>query len=363
MPKRRVRHAFQHHPSQQFKNNDQKLIMKSTKLLTIIPLLATLVLPCLSQPKPEMRMADKVRIREAVNISKLYGEKIWTGVNGAPFAIDLVTDSLEFLINHPSPSEDFTTLGYDSALASQVYYRKAVFNKHFLATFPAVGGVNTIVMGTPENTGKNSSEWIITLLHEHFHQYVNASPGYYAAVNELDLAGGDRTGMWMLNYPFPYADTAIGLQYKNYTTALSKALSAINSDSFDVSFKAYATERNRFRQLLKPADYRYFSFQIWQEGLARYTEYKFLELLDDYEPSKEVRTLPDFLPFKTLRQLLYKNELRCITQWSLVQHQRECFYALGFGEGLLLDRLDSNWRSKYLTDKFYIERYSASFTR
>jgi hypothetical protein len=313
--------------------------------------------------RPKIRIEDRVRIREAANISRLYGEKIWTGMNGAPFAIILVADSVEFLINHPTPSEDFTSLGYDSVLGSQVYYRKAVFDKHFLATFPAVNGLNTIVMGTPENTGRSTSEWIVTLLHEHFHQYVNSSPDYYAAVNQLDLSGGDKTGMWMLNYPFPYADSIIGLQSKNYAQALSQTLSAVGADSFEVRFKVYAAERKRLQQYLKPADYRYFSFQIWQEGLARYTEYKFLELLDDYEPSKEVSQLPDYVSFKRYHQALYKNMVRRITQWYLHDHERDCFYALGFGEGLVLDRLDAAWRNKYLTDKFYVERYSKAFNR
>lgn len=337
--------------------------MNSLKLLAALHLFGALVLPSQAQPKPEMRIGDKVRIREAIGISKLYGEKIWAGINTVPFAIILVTDSLEYLVNHPSPSEDFTLLGNDPVLSSQVYYRKAVFNKHFLATFPAVNGLNTIVVGTPENTGTNSSEWIITLLHEHFHQYVNSSPGYYTAVNQLDLSGGDQSGMWMLNYPFPYADSVIVLQYKNYTQALSRTLSVIATDSFELHFKVYVAERKRFQQLLKPAEYRYFSFQIWQEGLARYTEYKILELLGGYEPSKEVANLPDYVSFGRYREKFYEDQVNRITQWDLSDRRRECFYALGLGEGLILDRLDSKWRKKYLTDKFYIEHYSSEFNR
>jgi hypothetical protein len=331
--------------------------MTSMKLLAGLFFLSTLFIPCRSQSNPEMRMEDRIRIREATNISKLYGDKIWGGMNEAPFAIILVTDSIEFLINHPSPSKDFTLLGNDSILCSQVYFRKAVFNKYFLATFPAVDGLNTIVVGTPENTGRSSSEWIVTLLHEHFHQYVYSNPGYYEAVNQLNLSGGDKSGMWMLNYPFPYTDSIIAVQYKNYAQALSRSLSAISTDSFEVQCKAYISERERLQQLLKPSDYRYFSFQIWQEGIARYTEYKFLELLDDYQPSKEVLALPDFVSFKLYHRALYKNQLNRITQWQLSEHQRDCFYALGFGEGLILDKLDSMWRNKYLSDKFYIEHY------
>jgi len=331
--------------------------MTSMKLIVGLFILSTLVIPCHSQQNPQMRMEDRIRIREATNISKLYGDKIWVGMREAPFAIILVTDSIEFLVNHPSPSKDFILLGNDSILCSQVYFRKAVFNKYFLSTFPAVNGLNTIVVGTPENTGLSSSEWIVTLLHEHFHQYVNSSPGYYEAVNQLDLSGGDKSGMWMLNYPFPYTDSAIAAQYKNYTQALSRSLLAISTDSFEVQFKVYVLERERLQLLLKPSDYRYFSFQIWQEGIARYTEYKFLELLDDYTPSKEASALSDFVSLKLFHRALYKNQLRRITQWQLSEHQRDCFYALGFGEGLILDRINSMWRNKYLSDKFYIEHY------
>ncbi len=332
--------------------------------MTKIPLIFVLVILSLSHSyaqQPDMRMEDKVRIREAMNISKLYAGKFWRGINDAPFPIILVTDSVEFLLNHPSPSADFTLLGDDPVLGTNMYYRRATFNKHFLSTFPAVKGLNTIVVGTPENTGTNSTSWITTILHEHFHQYVYTSPGYYEAVNLLNLSGGDQSGMWMLNYPFPYGDSAVVRQYGVYTRALTQTLSTIGADSFGSQFRVYLAERKRFQQLLKPADYRYFSFQVWQEGIARYTEYKFLELLGEYAPSKEVASLPDYIPFGKYREQFYQNQTTRITQWDLNEHRRDCFYAVGLGEGLILDRLDPTWREKYLSEKFYIEHYSRAF--
>jgi hypothetical protein len=314
-----------------------------------------------AQSPPQIRMDDKIRIREAMKISGLYGDKIWSGFSRAPFCLILVTDSVEFLINHPAPSADFTFLGEDSFLSSKVYYRRTVFNKHFLATFPAVNRVNTIVVGTPENTGKHSTAWIITLLHEHFHQYVNSSPGYYADVDKLDLSGGDKTGMWMLNYPFPYHDSTIVNQYNKYVAALARTLVTIGTDSFKANFNKYCTERSQFQQIVPPADYRYFSFQIWQEGLARYTEYKFLELLDTYRPSAEVLNLVDFVPFGKYRDELYREQYNSLITCNLTTGQRSCFYAVGFAEGLILDQLNSSWRENYLTQKFYIEKYAPGF--
>src|SRR5215204_396193 len=217
----------------------------------------------------QMQKEDKIRIKVAINISNRFGEAIWPGINDVPFVILFVTDSVEFLINHPYPSADFKISEEDSSFKTKIFYRKRQYSKTFLATFPAVNGINCIVAGTPENTGKNSTDWIITLLHEHFHQYQYTQKDYYTSVAALDLAGGDETGMWQLNYPFPYDSPPISHQYTKYTSALSKVLSGIDTKNFKKLFNEFIAERKKLMQSLKPADYRYLSFQLWQEGIAR----------------------------------------------------------------------------------------------
>lgn len=228
---------------------------------------------------PRMRHEDKIRIREAIEISNEYGDKIWKGINEVPFVVLLISDSIEFLINHPYPSGDFLLSENDAILNTDILYRPRQYPEWFLATFPAVNGVNCIVVGTPEKTNKSSTDWTITLLHEHFHQYQFSHPDYYSTVDQLGLSGGDDTGMWQLNYAFPYDSFEIGNQYEKYVSALSKALSKVERTSFKKHFKKYLAERTKFKSLLPPDDYRYFSFQVWQEGIARYTEYKFLRQL------------------------------------------------------------------------------------
>ena len=305
-----------------------------------------------------IRLEDKKRINEAIKISNLYGNQIWKGFNATPFSIILIYDDNEYLINHPNPSSDFKLLGFDNELNSNVYFRKRVFNKHFLATFPAVNGVNCIVVGTPENTNLNSSQWIITLLHEHFHQYVNDSPNYFNEVEALNLSKGDTSGMWMLNYPFPYQDQNVIASYKTYTQALQE-LSEMNiSDtSFKSAYKTFLKARNQLKSQLPNEDYAYFSFQLWQEGIARYTEYKFLELLTNYEPSKDIIKLDDYIPFKTLKSSFLQKELENISALKLQEHKRVCFYAIGLAEGLILDKVNPEWRDLYLSKKFYLENY------
>lgn len=325
-------------------------------LLSIIAM--ALSLSVYGQSRSELRVEDKIRIREAMNISEKYGDNIWTGYSEIPFVMILVTDSIEFLINHPNPTNDFLILEHDKILNTNVYYRTRQFNKGLLATFPAVNGVNCIVAGTPENTNKSSTDWTITLLHEHFHHYQYSHPGYYESVDRLGLSGGDKTGMWMLNYAFPYDSTIVNEQYKRFADALSEARAGIGSERFDEKFNKYKAERSKFQQMLSSPDYTYFSFQIWQEGIARYTEYKFLELLEGYIPSEDFSLLPGYVSFNKFKHDFYDSQTDQIINLSLKKDMRNCFYAIGFAEGLLLDKLNPDWRKNYLSDKFFIERYS-----
>ena len=325
--------------------------------------MAVMILGLLStaqpQETPKMRHEDKLRIKEAIAISNQFGNGIWPGINEVPFVVLFVTDSIEFLINHPNPSADFKISEEDDLLKTKIFFRNRQYPKTFLATFPAVNGINCVVVGTPENTGKSSTDWIITLLHEHFHQFQYTQKDHYASVASLDLANGDETGMWQLNYPLPYDSLPISTQYSKYTRALSNAVSGINQNDFRKLLAQYTDERKKLIGLFKPSDYKYFSFQLWQEGIARYTEYKFLEVLDDYTPSVEVAALPDFVPFNKFREQFLTRHLASVTALKFETEKRVCFYDLGLAEGMLLDKLNPLWRSQYFSTRFFLEKYAA----
>ncbi len=306
----------------------------------------------------QVRVSDKACIAEAVNISNTFGEQLWKGFNKVPFSLLLVTEDYEYLMFHDNPTDDFKLLENDKVLKTKIYYRDRKFSKNLLATFQAVNGANCIVVGTPENTGKSTSEWIITLVHEHFHQYSYGSKNYHKEVAGLDLANGDKTGMWMLNYAFPYDDETVIDAYNNYTNSVKGLVAKMsNGSDYKKELKAYKKNRKSFKNILDSNDYKYFSFQLWQEGVARYTEYKFLELLDDYTPSEAVKNMNDFMPFSKLKTTLKERALNNLTALHLNESKRVCFYAVGMAEGLVLDKLNPNWRQHYLTNKFFLENY------
>ena len=314
----------------------------------------------LAQEKPAIPAADRTRLAEAFRIGERLGNRVWSSWDKAPFAVLLVTPKYEFLIRHPRPSADFTLLETDPVLTSKVYFRKRRQPIHFLATFPAVGGVSTIVIGQAENTEKKTSTpWVVTVLHEHFHQLQTSQPSYYSEVESLNLSGGDQTGMWMLNYAFPYQNDRVRAQFSRLSKLLAEALKAKTKRAFSAKLAIYLEARKTFQSLLSPDEYKYFSFQLWQEGIARYTEFRIADLAaKEYKPTREFRLLKDYVPFKQVASsILNQQILGKLPTLQLEKSERLVFYPLGAAEGLLLDRGNRNWQSRYFTEKFYVDKY------
>lgn len=306
----------------------------------------------------DFRREDKIRIKEALRIFEELGDSVWKNRDSTPFAILLVTNDNEYLMNHSDPTEDFKPLGFDSAVGSEIYTRPRQVSSNFLATFPAVNGVSTIVVGIPENTNRSSLEWIITILHEHFHQMQSTHPDYYAGVEALDLAGEDKSGMWMLNYDFPYKDSAVSSQYKILVQSAKKTFLSIDSPDFEYNMKNHLSEREKFKALLNKKDYDYFSFQIWQEGMARYTEFDFAEILRlYYNPSDELTQLNDYVSLDSFYTSKLNKLLMKADSQELNDGERNCFYTLGALEGLILDKVNPDWKDDYFKEMFYVESY------
>ena len=301
-----------------------------------------------------MRRLDRVRLAEAFRLSEKLGDALWPGWTKAPFAVLLVTRDKEFLVRHPRPTKDFTSLGYDARLKSDVYFRDRKFQTDFLATFPAVGGVSTIVVGQAENTAsKTSTPWVITLMHEHFHQLQDSQPNFFKETEGLNLSRGDQTGMWMLNFPFPYEKPEVSEQFSVLARSLVEAMNEKTENVFSSKLTTYLEAREALKKMLGADDYKYMSFQLWKEGMARYTEYRVAYWAGSkYQPSREFRDLKDFTTFAAAAEQVREGIVRELSTLKLPEYKRVAFYPLGAGEGLLLDRADPKWRSRYFAEKF-----------
>jgi hypothetical protein len=325
------------------------LIIVSLFILTINSALAA----------PSIPEIDRIRIAEVFRVGEKLQDQIWPDWHTAPFAMLFVTDDYEFLIRHPKPSDEFQSIGYDKLLKSEVFWRPRKFQKSFLATFPAFDRTPVIVVGKAENTDdKTSTRWLFVVLHEHFHQLQYSRPTYFDEVGALNLAHGDTSGMWQINFPFPYKDKSVADNFRRLTDLLMSASAAKNETERKTAFAKYLDARKAFAASLTADDYKYASFQLWQEGIARYTQYKMAELAGrQLKPSKAFRSLKDFTPFdKEATRLLavIGDEMK---QLDLAKWERVVFYPFGASEGLLLDKVNPNWRQKYFSEKFALEKF------
>jgi hypothetical protein len=297
---------------------------------------------------------DRIRLAEARRLIAAVQDSVWPGWSSAPSALLLVTPDREFLLWHARPSADFERIGRDSLLGSDVYVRPRRFSPTLLATFPAVGGVPTIVIGTAERTGRRSTQWVLTIAHEHFHQWQNSHPDYYARVAALDLAGGDSTGMWMLNYPFPYATAAVSGAFDAVAGTLRAALRDSAATNTRGHAAAIADARQRLRTALAAPDQRYLDFQLWQEGIARYTEYAVARFAAArFRPSAAFAALPDAEAFGIAADRLWREIVE--TESVSLGNQRVAFYPVGAALGLWLDRTDPAWRRRYFERMLSLE--------
>jgi hypothetical protein len=296
------------------------------------------------------RAQDFSLVRCSRDVFAAAGEHVWPGWSDAPFSLLLIDGETEYLVTPPAGITGFTP----SAADPNILTRKRITNPNLLATYPAVGAEPTIVVGTPRVTGKSDAAWVITLLHEHFHQLQYSRPGYYAASNKLGLARGDETGMWMLNYPFPYADANVQQRMTRFTAALANALAARGSASFAPALRDVKLRWRELRESLDADDYAYLMFQVYQEGVGRYVELRVAE-----ELAKSGTACMSREAAKEVAAQLRADIDSGLANPRLGERQRVAFYAIGAAVALLLDEVSPNWKRDYIARPFAIESYFA----
>ena len=301
------------------------------------------------------QLADMVRIAEAQRLAEQIQGKVWPNWEKAPFAVLFVAPDSEWLIGYPRTPSGFAEVGYSVLLRSKILSRPRQFDPKLLATFPAFGLPPVVVVGRADSTGKTSTEWVVTVLHEHFHQLQMSDTNYISAVDKLGLSGDDKTGMWMLNYPFPYQTPQIATAYAATSRRLAELLKGSTAEARQAFWRSYADFLASFTE----KDRRYFSFQVWQEGISRYVELRVAELAaTDYQPSVEFLALPGVEPFSEVAARMRAAIMKELLNPDLPKRKRVSFYAFGAGLGLLLDLDGQDWKQRYLSEKFFVERYA-----
>lgn len=308
-----------------------------------------------SPPPASIESRDAVRLAEAFSLMSEVQDDVWPGWSRAPVDLLLVEGEREYLLRSQAQPPRFAPAPDVAGLPGGVRVRGRSFPPAFLATFPAFGATPTIVVGTPEATGKRSTAWVLTLLHEHFHQLQYSDPAYIAETKALGLSGGDETGMWMLEYPFPYAaQSAAFAALARRLADLVDAPSAPGPEARAAFWADYAA----FCAALEPRDYRYLSLQLWQEGIARYVELRAAEAAArGHRVPAAFSKLHDYEPYAAAAASLRAGIVGGLRKETMAAEKRIVFYAFGAGLGLLLDQEGVPWKDRYLREKFYLEKY------
>ena len=299
------------------------------------------------QTLPALPANDEVRVQEFYRLAGQIQNRIWPEWSNTPAPIILVTKDAEYIFHHPSPPKEFV------AVEGGQHARPRQFPVGLLATFPAFGPPSVIVVGEPANTqSKTSTPWLFTLMHEHFHQLQDAQPGALDLDEKLGLNHGDKTGMWMLDFPFPYKEPSVIASF----TALRDQLLAVVQESDATEFKkkarAYAQARKKFFAQLKEDDGKYLEFQLWKEGIARYIEVHSAEAGAQYEPTSAYKALPDYQAFSEYAKQARNKTLAECKDADLAKWQRTVVYSFGATEGFLLDRISPQWTKEYFKQPF-----------
>lgn len=303
-------------------------------------------------PTEKMSANDTIRVREFYRLADKIQDQIWPGWGGVPAPVLLITPANEFLTHHPNPPKEFLDAG-DGFLV-----RPRQFPVQLEATFPAFDQLSVIVVGAPETTASRASTtWLFTLMHEHFHQLQDEQPGYYTKVNELGLSRGDKTGMWMLNFPFPYEKPEAVQGFAALRDLLLATLAESDEAKFKDLARKYSTARRTYFAQFSEDERKYFEFELWKEGIARYTQVKCAEAAASYMPSNEFAARPDFESFASQAAKARPATLSELKQINLAEAKRTVVYSFGAAEGFLLDRMRPDWHKDYFQHPFSTSVY------
>ena len=316
--------------------------------LAIVVLGLALALP--SAAAPGLTDADRVLLAETFRLAGELGEEIWPGWGVAPWEVLLVGEEHEYLVNSPRRPEGFTALEPDGLLEGRVLVRERTVPPNLRATYPLLGGPPVVVVGRPGATELDPTAWVAMVLHEHFHQLQMSDNEYYADVEALGLAGDDDTGSWMLDFPFPYDDPEVRRRFRGFCDTIRAVLAG------DVP-PGFVAEASRALAAALPDDaYRYLGFQLWQEGVARYVQYRAARLAGErFTPSPEMTALPGYRPFSEVADELRQQILDGLDEPRMAEFHRIAFYAAGAGLAMVLDEHSPGWRRGYMERKFALE--------
>lgn len=324
------------------------LMSKSTRLRRIVYLAASAAaliagVPALAADTQSPSQAERAMIAEAQKIVRTWGDAVWTGFSQTPLPILLVDPEQETLFCG-APTAGFAAADFDAITQCSTQTRRRELPVDISAAADLDGSQLIIQMGLPAALDGSEADWIVTFLHEAFHQHQDTLPGYAPALERIRKQL-ERTGpQWMLDYPFPYGDPEVKKAFSQLTASALRFLESRTDQEADAAIAEYTRARIRAEQAIAADDWLYYEFQVGHEGVARWTELKLAALAGE--------TRNDIAAIAQDRNEGLAVSLRAIDQQGVAVWKRSVFYVLGAIEAMMLDRVRPQWRRDYASDPF-----------
>ena len=305
---------------------------------------------------PALTEEGKNGMRLVIRMKETWGDDVWPGFKNADLPILLFTDSWSFLIGHPEPPESWEPVRGD-IFDGRTYHFQAAENSQAFAVQVGdlwAGSLNTLdsinesmkaqlrerfppeklTPAFEKNFLFSPAMHAAALLHELFHAWqATLSPDRFERIQSL----------YVHEENYPYLNVEFVQDWNREGTLLLSALKEQDQEKL----------RNIVVEFLDLRDYRRQKVHLgpelldfereleWLEGLGKYAEIRFAELLsrsDDPEHKAYViaynRLRYDF-NFRLQNAGGQKGDLR--------------FYLTGSAMALLLDRLLPEWKDGFLT--------------
>ena len=302
---------------------------------------------------------------------------VWPGWNaaGTPLLLYL-PDRQDLLIGHPHPPQGFVPyvgpLHFPGGAAIAVRDGSTLIAMDGQNTARDVGGVRTLVVADPlsnlrmnlramledprpgpeksreldlEDLAPDPYDQLALIVHEAFHVFQDHQAPE-RGVNEGLLVG----------YPVLSVDNnvAMGLE----ASALATALSTADTIAFRAAAIRWLAVRQHRRALLPVRARDYEDGIEFTEGLAKYTEYRLLQVLEGRTPGPGIARAQGFAGYRDLaprRHALIATMKRHLRGEVNVNNSpygtaplRMRLYYSGMGIGVLLDRLSNTWKRDVL---------------
>jgi len=279
--------------------------------------------------------ADMAEVAAALRLKKDKGDQAWPGFGSAVIPVILYNEGYEFLLGEANPPDGWTAVE-TGEFEGRPYFRRAAGKPQAFAVRAGIrwaGSIGTLEMMSRKGPLKLSPDfYIAAVLHEMFHAFQAGS-----APERFDraLAAYKEEGR------YPFKDKEFAEAWKDEGAALAGALKAADDPEAVRRAQEFLTIRDarRVRAGLGPELLGYERELEWLEGLAKYAEVYFEELIiSPGDGASGRRPRPGFFPltwdFARLANNLggQEGDLR--------------FYMSGMAQARLLDRFSPGWKEK-----------------